>query len=127
MVILLYHGLNDKNGKVYFLIDDDGSSNKVVSTETKHCIDVVCLDDVLNDNATYLKLDVEGSELEALKGAKKIINKNKPQIAACLYHKIEDLINVPEFIIGLGLPYKYYIRHHGKEPLLYAETVFYAI
>lgn len=127
-IFLYKYGLSDKNGKVYFqTFNADSSANKVVSTETDNSIDVVCLDDVINDEVTYIKLDVEGSEIAALKGAKKIIDKNKPKLAVCVYHNIEDIINIPQFIIGLGLPYKYYLRHHGTEPNLWNETVFYAV
>ncbi len=90
-------------------------------------VNVVSLDDTINDDVTFIKLDIEGSELEALKGAKKIIQKNKPKLAICVYHKTEDLLTIPEYIMSLGLPYKYYLRHHGLASFYKYETVFYAV
>ena len=70
-------------------------------------------------------MDIEGEELNALKGAKEIICKYKPKLAICVYHKPEDLYEIPKYIMDFGLDYKYYLRHHMREG--YTETVFYAI
>ena len=51
-------------------------------------IEVESIDNVLNgDTATYIKMDIEGAELAALKGAEKTIIKCKPKLAICVYHK----------------------------------------
>ena len=131
-IFIYKFGLSDKNDKAYFLTHNEqdtfsSAGNRVVLTQTNITIDVVRLDDLIKDEVTYIKLDVEGSELEALKGAKDIICKYKPKLAVCVYHNIEDIYNIPKYIYELGLPYKYYLRHHGREPNLQDETVFYAI
>lgn len=74
--------------------------------------------------ATYIKMDVEGSELEALKGSIKTIQKYRPKLAISLYHKPEDVMEIPVFLEKLDLGYKYYIRHYQTRM---EETVLYAV
>lgn len=79
---------------------------------------------VKDDKVTFIKLDVEGSELEALKGAKNTIVNNRPRLAICLYHKPEDIVEIPEYILSLIPDYKIYIRHYQ---LSQNETILYAV
>lgn len=82
------------------------------------------IDNILNGRpVTFIKLDVEGSELEALKGAEKTIKQYRPKLAVSLYHKPKDIVTLPIFIESLGLDYKYYIRHYQTR---WAETILYA-
>ncbi len=76
-----------------------------------------------NDKVTFIKMDIEGSELEALRGAKQTIRECKPRLAICLYHKPEDIVEIPLWLAATVPEYKFYIRH-----LYYmvAETVLFA-
>jgi FkbM family methyltransferase len=72
---------------------------------------------------TYIKMDLEGSELDALEGAKNTILKNKPKLAISIYHKRSHLIDIYKFLSGLNLEYKFYFRIHtkvGSDAVLYA-------
>ena len=71
---------------------------------------------------TYIKLDIEGSEMEALKGAEETIRQYKPRLAVCVYHKPEDIIEIPKKILNPG--YKFWMRHYSY---LHTETVLYAV
>lgn len=72
------------------------------------------IDDVVGDSPIHLiKLDVEGAELRALMGAQATIQKNKPALAICAYHKSEDLITLPQYIKTLNKDYKIYLRQHS--------------
>lgn len=85
---------------------------------------VVALDDILKDKkVTFIKMDIEGSEWDALHGAKRIIREQKPKLAICLYHKPEDMFRVPLYIKELAPEYKIYIRHYTD---MLWETVCYA-
>jgi len=87
-------------------------------------IEVDALDNICgNVPVTYIKMDLEGSELDALEGAKNIILKNKPKLAISLYHKKSHLIDIYKFVSGLNLGYKFYFRIHtkvGSDAVLYA-------
>jgi hypothetical protein len=69
-----------------------------------------------------LKMDVEGAELNALKGAENLIKNNDIDLAICLYHKPQDILEIPLLISTFG-KYEYYIRlygHYGMDLVLYA-------
>ncbi|MGD9642613.1 MAG: FkbM family methyltransferase [Elusimicrobiales bacterium] len=80
--------------------------------------------DRLAPGATFIKLDVEGAELEALKGAAETIRRNRPRLAVCVYHKPGDLFEIPLFIKSLVPEYRFYLRQH--QPVA-CETVLYAV
>ncbi|MDR2600484.1 MAG: FkbM family methyltransferase [Oscillospiraceae bacterium] len=93
--------------------------------ETNIKIKAVKLDDILNgEEATFIKMDIEGAELNALKGAVQTILRYKPKLAICLYHKPEDIWEIPEYIINLRDDYKIYMRHHSVTNI---DTVLYAV
>lgn len=110
--------------------DSTGSSSSHVScnyaSETGMELLAVPIDDVIEncDQVTFIKMDVEGAELESLKGARKIIVRDKPKLAICIYHKPEDMWEIPLYIKSLVPEYKLYIRHHESSP---CETVLYAL
>ncbi len=86
---------------------------------------VVPLDDLLKkEKVTYIKMDIEGAELRALRGARKVIQAQKPRLAVCTYHDFRHLWEIPLYIKELVPEYKIYLRHHTK---LEYETVCYAI
>ena len=71
-----------------------------------------------------IKYDVEGSELEALKGSINTILTYRPKLAISIYHKPEDVIDIPVFLEGLDLGYRYYLRQYQTRM---EETTLYAI
>lgn len=87
-------------------------------------VEVVALDQVISDQITFVKMDIEGSEMKALEGAQNLIKKYKPRLAICIYHKPEDVIDILEYIKSLVPEYKLYIRHHAINQ---CETVVYAV
>lgn len=70
-----------------------------------------------------IKLDVEGSELPALQGALETIKRFKPKLQVCIYHKPEDIWELPIFIRELVPEYRFYIGHHGAR---HVDSVLYA-
>jgi len=88
-------------------------------------VSVCALDDELDKiPVTFLKADIEGAEMEALKGAKHLIATYKPKIACCIYHKKEDIFEIPLFLRQLNPAYQFYMRQYSDIPV---ETVLYAV
>lgn len=74
---------------------------------------VVRLDDILKDKrVTFCKMDIEGAEQNALKGARNIIMEQKPKLAICIYHKLDDFWEIPLYLKKLVPEYHICIRHH---------------
>ena len=89
--------------------------------------EVVSIDDYFcgsDEKVSFIKMDIEGAELDALEGGRKIIGSYLPKLAICIYHKPEDLWKIPLFIKNNWNDYKIYIRHHTE---LMTETVCYAV
>lgn len=114
-------GLFHEKGSIKFT-DGQLAGSKIDETGNQ-IIETINLDSFNIVGNIFIKMDIEGEELNALKGAKKTIIKNKPQLAICIYHKSEDLWSIPLYIKELVPEYKIYIRHHSLTPW---ETVCYA-
>lgn len=103
------------------------ASCSTMAEEGEVVVDVTSLDTFFknkNDIPTIIKMDIEGSELRALIGCMEIISKYKPKLEICIYHKPEDLYEIPSFIKTCRPDYKFYIRHYTDT---FAELVLYAI
>lgn len=74
---------------------------------------MAALDDDLPDGFTFLKMDIEGAEYDALKGAERTIRKLHPKLAVCVYHGYDDLWRLPILIDNYNPDYKFYLRHNG--------------
>lgn len=123
-LVLLNKGIWDCESVLHFRMAGEGSAVTQKQENTVE-IETTSIDEVVGDNpVTFIKLDVEGSELKALQGAKNTIVRNRPKLAVCIYHKPEDIIEIPAYILSLIPDYKLYIRHYKVS---YYETVLYAI
>lgn len=73
---------------------------------------------------SFIKMDIEGAELEALEGAKQTITNYHPTMAVCIYHTNEQMLSLIEFFRKTYPFYKLYVRHYARA---WTETVLYAI
>lgn len=107
-------GLWDKDECLYF---DSPEDKRTASFECSHSVEVGEKVDVQKldtlefeaDADIYIKMDIEGSELKALMGAENLIRTRKPSLAICVYHKANDLINIPLYLKELVPEYKIYL------------------
>ncbi|RDY24510.1 FkbM family methyltransferase [Romboutsia maritimum] len=84
---------------------------------------IYSLDEYLNgDRVTFIKSDIEGFEMELLKGSEKTLKSYKPKLAISVYHKPDDLIEITKYLKTIVPEYKMALRHHA--PTL-VDTVLY--
>lgn len=117
-------GLYSKKAELHF-VESTLPTSSYINDAGKIKIPVNSIDNVLKgEKVTFIKLDVQGGELEALKGAKRTIEQYQPKLAVSLYHKESDLYEIPLWLMRLSQQYKFYIRHYNSDE---CETVLYAI
>lgn len=86
-------------------------------------VDLIRLDD-LSPRPTYVKMDIEGFEREALAGARGLVSAGETAFAVTLYHRTSDLWQIPRFIHEVAPGLRLYLRHYAED---WAETVCYAL
>ena len=86
-------------------------------------VKTITLDSYTNEPITFIKMDIEGVECEALNGAVETLKEHRPKLAISLYHNDDDLTKIPLLIHEIVPEYKFYLRHHSP---LYGDTVLYA-
>lgn len=80
-------------------------------------IESVCVDSLYSDKkVTYIKMDVEGAEKEAIQGAKITLKNQKPKLNIALYHRSADIFSIPLQIAEINPEYKFHIRRHPYIP-----------
>ena len=113
-------GLWNSDTTLYF--DSSVGSASSFSENGTESINTISIDAIVEDSVEFIKLDIEGAELEALIGAKNTISKLKPELAICVYHKQTDFIEIPTLILKLNPEYKVRLRHYTQGVF---ETVMY--
>lgn len=88
---------------------EDGVSTKVARLDDL---------DINIKGQCILKLDIEGSEMDCLEGAKEFIKKYKPYIAVCVYHMEKDILEIPRFIQSL-MPNCNFLLRGGMHTVCY--------
>jgi FkbM family methyltransferase len=106
-----------------FTYSDTSFGSRIVPSGEAR-IQCVSIDHVLPDfHPTFINMDIEGAELEALRGAERTIRSSRPDLAICVYHAPNHLWEIPLYINSLGLGYRFYLRNYTS---LTGETVLYA-
>lgn len=126
-VSIINGALWSRNTELSFKVQDFACASHISSDESvTEKVAAYALDSVVaqSDKVTFIKLDIEGAELEALEGARMIITESKPTLAICVYHKKQDYIDIPIYIKSLVPEYKMYYRHYSS---MNSETVLYCM
>lgn len=107
-----------------------GTSSKVSSeVALDECIEVsqISLDEFVMSRGVipnFIKMDVEGAESDVVSGMRTLIREHKPKLAISVYHKVEDIIDIPLTLKQINSEYKFYLRHYTQG---YSETVLFAV
>lgn len=114
-------GLSDKSGIVNF--EPNGSGSRI-SESGSASIRLETLNGLIHDGVTFIKMDIEGGELSALRGSSDVIRKYRPKLAIACYHKVNDFLDISQYLLSLNPQYKIYLRHYTEGV---DETVMYFI
>jgi len=115
-------GLYDTNGHVSYI--DNATSSSINSSAGRQGR-VVRLDDHLaGATVTFIKMDIEGAEINALRGAERTLTSSVPKLAISVYHQPAHIWEVPLLLKKLVPDYRIYLRHHSTQEF---ETVCYAV
>lgn len=99
-------------------------ASSYIDQEGTDTIQTISIDEMLDgEKATFIKMDIEGAEMDALLGAERTISKYRPKLAISIYHKEDDLWKLPAYIMKRYPWYRFYMRHYTP---LTTETVLYA-
>lgn len=94
-------------------ICSNGTCSHIERDTGEYNVELNALDNILkNEKVTFIKMDIEGAEVDALEGSKNIITKNHPKLAVSTYHKLEHMWMIPKWIKNISTQYKLYLRHH---------------
>ena len=92
-------------------------------------VSTIAIDDLVKERniprVDFIKMDIEGAELSALKGAEECLRRFRPRLAISVYHRENDLIEIPNYLNNLGLGYKFFLDHftiYGEETILFATS-----
>jgi FkbM family methyltransferase len=133
-VVVVPKGLSDHTGSAFFSVTgatdgtltDPGSMTAEPGSphQPESRVEVVRLDDEVVEPISFLKLDVEGAELAAMRGASDHISGSRPTLAIAVYHRAADMRDVPRFIARHRSGDRLYLRHYTDVSF---ETVLYAV
>ncbi|CAM8655897.1 Methyltransferase FkbM [Candidatus Methylacidiphilaceae bacterium] len=110
------------NGEICF----DGSGTEQARISQSGHIKVGCrrIDNLFKDKeVTFIKMDIEGAEPDAIEGASNIIKNKSPILAVSVYHQIDHLWRILSLINNMNNGYAFFFRPHGAggwDYILYA-------
>lgn len=119
--------VGDTRGVLAFQANGDYSSHLSahVSQPATTMVECVKLDESnLRIPPTYIKMDIEGAELQALWGARKLIKEHSPVLAICAYHESDHLWEIPLLIHAINPEYRLFLRRYAEGAY---ELVWYAV
>ncbi|MDR3194822.1 MAG: FkbM family methyltransferase [Tannerella sp.] len=122
-VQLINKGIYGFTGRLPF--QAEGSMLSMITDDAPQTVEVDTIDRIVDGQpVTYIKMDVEGAELMALRGAEQTIRAHRPVLGISIYHRQSDLTDIPAYIRSLAPEYRFYFRVHKK---LAIDTVLYAV
>jgi FkbM family methyltransferase len=128
-ITVLEYAISDVKEFSTLYVTDNGSSSTLIDQKKGSPVLVKCetidnLVKVHDISPDFIKMDIEGYEMKALRGGKETIKRFKPALAVSVYHNTDHLLDSWALLRKLVPSYKFYIRHYTEG---FAETVLYAV
>lgn len=128
-IVIACGGVGDKTTQMQMRTTQNGldrlGAGFLMDSESKeNGTDIFAIDDYFSEqNISFLKADIENFEESMIMGGVKVIRRDKPQIAVCIYHNASDMYRIPLLLKEINEDYKLSIRQHYGD---ICETVLYA-
>lgn len=111
----------EKAGKLYLDANSTSASANRVKEAGVDAVNAVSLDEDIKEKISMIKMDIEGGEISAIKGAKEHIKNDLPKLFISVYHSNDDIITIPKLIRSYTDKYDFYLRYYGGN--LYATEI----
>lgn len=126
---LTFFGVGEMDSTFIPVNSGDGGFSFISRDAEKQELEVVALDDLFADSLeenlpTFIKMDIEGAEKEAIIGMSNIIKQRKPKLAIAIDHKPDDIYTLPQTISAIRSDYHFYLRQYDHS---FTETILYCI
>jgi FkbM family methyltransferase len=118
-VTVMPFAVGNTNGRVSFAFNSSASSHVMAESaksDPGSAIECRRLDDIdWPLMPTYIKMDIEGAEPEALAGGSELLRRHQPVLAICTYHRSEHLWQIPNLIHSISSEYHLFLRRYAEE------------
>ena len=111
----------ERVGKLYLDANSTSASANRVKEAGVDAVNAVSLDEDIKEKISMIKMDIEGGEISAIKGAKEHIKNDLPKLFISVYHSNDDIITIPKLIRSYTDKYDFYLRYYGGN--LYATEI----
>lgn len=126
-VEVLNKGVSSKSGVMRFTSHLPNAANRL-NSNGRISVPIGTLDQDISEAVSFIKMDIEGAEQQAIEGCKNHIRNDAPELAICVYHLVNDLWKIPKQLMEINPNQKLYLRYHmdgslPEEMVLYASPV----
>ena len=114
-IYIVNKAISDEKKTSFLMPNIVNSSANKAGEKGDILIENTTLDDDIKEKITFIKMDIEGDEFKAIKGAQNHIKNDTPKLAIAVYHNHADLWKIPKTIHEINSNYKYYLRYFGNK------------
>ncbi len=114
-IVALPYGVSDRDATLSFRITNTAGST-LLTDETDSFIECRKLDTLFaNESPTYIKMDIEGAEPQAISGGANLLRSKSPVLAVCVYHRCEHMWQIPALIHSIFPGYRIFLRRYAED------------
>lgn len=108
-------GAGKEKSQMFISVNSSSTSANILTAQGNIPIEVVAIDEDITEPVTFIKMDIEGAEQDALLGCARHIQQEHPKLAISVYHNNEDLWKIPRMIDQICPGYRFWLRYHGGD------------
>ena len=106
-------GAGKEKGQMFISANLSSTSANILVNQGNIPVKVVAIEEDITEPVTFIKMDIEGAEQDALLGCSRHIRQEHPKLAVSVYHNNEDIWKIPRMIDQICPGYRFWLRYHG--------------